>query len=155
MQDDRIIPTIEDRKPETAATRAAKLKKERVPLYNQKALMYTDKEPGYTYRMVNDTPGRIQRFLKAGWELVKGAVEDTYSGKGRKEASSQGSYITRTVDPNHQYSEGHLMRIRTELYEQDQLAKEAALDRLEEELDANGKLTIARQLGPRANLHIK
>lgn len=155
MKDDRIINDAEDRRPETSTSRENKLKKERIPLYKQQALVYTDKEPGWHYRFVNDEPGRINKFLKAGWELVKGDVEDTYSGKGRKEASSQGSYIKRIVDPNHIYADGYLMRIPLELWQEDQKFKDAQLDRIEEDLDAGGQLTIARKLGNRANLNIK
>lgn len=154
MTDTPIISDIEERIPETSTKRKVNLEKERIPIYKQQALVYSTQEPGWKYRMVNDTPGRIQKFLRAGWELVKGNVADTYSGTGRKEeTSASGSHISRIVDPDNIYKDGYLMRIPMEKWLADQKAKEDILQKNEEELvDGEGRLTVARKLGPLANV---
>jgi len=151
MKDDRIISEVEDRVPETSTKRRAKLVAERIPVYKQQALTYLEQEPGFKYRYVNDRPGRIQKFLRAGWELVKGDVADTYTGKGRSEASTQGSHIERITNPNGLHKNDILMRIPLDIYLEDQKEKEKQLDASEEDIDPTGQLRRARKLSSKFN----
>jgi hypothetical protein len=79
-------------------------------------------DDGYQYRVFNDKwrkePGRIQRALSAGYEMV----EHERSGD--------------TVGTNEDGSEvkGVLMRIPKELYDQDQALKNEALDKIDEQI---------------------
>jgi hypothetical protein len=79
-------------------------------------------EDGFQYRVINDRwkkePGRVQRALSAGWELV----EHERSGEN--------------VGTNEDGSEvkGVLMRIPQELYDEDQAVKNKALDEVDEQI---------------------
>lgn len=154
MKDDRINDEMEVRVPETAITREVELKKERKPMYEQNSLTYLKKDPNYRYREVNDTPGRIERYLAAGWEIVKGTVTDTYTGKGRKETAQQGSAVRSRVNPGQEHQFGILMRIPINLWNEDQAAKEKRRSDHEKAIlkDAANELHKARILGPRANI---
>lgn len=152
MRDDRVDSPMDDRVAETSINREAEEKQERVPRYKQKSLTYIKKDPNYMYRVVNDFPGRIESFKAAGWEIVKGAVNDTYSGKGRKEVDPGGSALRLRVNPNNAYQDGVLMRIKKEWYDEDQRAKHQVQFDKEKDLDKKGQLTKARRLGPMSNI---
>ena len=83
-------------------------------------------EDGYQYRVFNDNwkkePGRIQRAMSAGYELV----EHERSGD--------------TVGTNEDGSEvkGVLMRIPKELYDQDQKEKQKVNDKIDELINRGG-----------------
>jgi hypothetical protein len=143
---------MQDRVPETAISRDVEERKERKPMYEQNSLTYFKKDPNFRYRSVNDVPGRVERFQAAGWEIVKGNVQDTYSGKGRKEATQQGSAIRSRVNPGQEHQFGIIMRIPINLWEKDQKVKEAKRIEQEKFIDAEGKLNKARILGPRSNI---
>ena len=87
-----------------------------------------DKDPNYVYRWVFDNPkrpGRIQRFLDGGYEVVQ---DDNEIGQKTVDRGSKlGSATTR------QDSGGLLvlMRIKKEWYDEDQAAKQASIDALE------------------------
>ena len=82
-------------------------------------------EEGYVYRIVNDTPGRINRFKEAGYELVEDAQLGTSHVDGNQ--ASQGivsKYVGKGVT-------AVVMRQRDEFYKEDQAEKQRKIDELE------------------------
>jgi len=130
-------------------------RKARVPLHLQQTLSYFDREPGFTYRFVNDNHGRISNFLKAGWEIVEGDSSSTFSGKGREVETQKSSQVWRTVNRGTDAStrDAVLMKIPTELYEEDQTAKVSQVAANEARLDPDGKLKSARRFGSAGSKH--
>ena len=141
----------EDRSRPTGAAREAE-RKERVPLYKQNAVTYFNQEPGYHYRLVNDVYGRIAKFLHAGWQIVEGSVDQTYSGT-KQESVQSGAQIWRTVnkDPNAPSHKAVLMCIREEDFAADQAAKQALIDEEEAAYDPEGIIRQAQLMGGRAS----
>ena len=83
-------------------------------------------DPNYHYRIVNDIPGRIQRFLDAGYEIVPNV--DQIGDKVVDNGSKLGSAVTKKVGGN---LVGVLMRIPLDWYKEDQVAKQEQIDALE------------------------
>jgi hypothetical protein len=106
-------------------------------------LTVADKDPNYVYRWVNDTVGRIDRYLAGGYEFVQQAGE--IGQKTVDRASRLGSVVTRSVGGT---VTGVLMRIPREWYDEDQEAKQDQIDSLEDSMrqeamqDRYGSLTI-------------
>lgn len=111
----------------TRSDNAGKPKRVRVGAGNK--LEFAGKDPAYTYRVVNDNPGRINMFLNAGWEHEQSATR-TYD-KGVAEA---GGMDTRVVVDAGRGVKGYLMRIPNELYDEDQTEKIMAIKRTEDQL---------------------
>jgi len=134
-----------------------KMRKERTPLYVQQSVTLNNRDPNYQYRLVNDAPGRIQRFIDAGWELCTGDNKETYSGKGRENAVSDGTLIKRNVneDPNAPWNDGYLMRIPIELFREDQETKHKRVEDELMEIDPTNEILRAQMLGARANLVLR
>ena len=128
-------------------TAAVAQRPKRTPIGSRGILSVTGKEPGYTYRIVNDTGDRVQQFLEAGYELVESS--DVKVGDNRVDkASAQGSKAQVTVDK--QGSKGFLMRIKDEWYEEDQKAKQVRVKALEDAIKNPsgadyGSVTIERE----------
>lgn len=117
-------PMVRDRK-ELAAQRP-----KRVPIHEQRDQMGTDQRPGFIRRWVNDIPGRVEKFLRGGYEVVRddevkvgdGGVTDNNIALGTGARKNVGR--TRAGEGTHAV----LMEIPIELYEEDQRAKQAAVD---------------------------
>lgn len=110
------------------------IRKERVPFGVPAQRFNVPENDGFHYHVFNDNwkkePGRIQRALKAGYEVV----DDEQSGS--------------TVGTNEDGSEfkGILMRIPKELYDEDQAVKNKELDKIDEQINRgrfDDKLTQA------------
>ena len=117
-------------------------RKKRVPVSGPRDILTViEKDPNYVYRWVLDKPGRVQRFVDAGYEIVNHETEVGQSTVDR--GSRLGSAVT--------YSTGGsvlvLMRQRREWYNEDQDAKQRDLDALEQVLYSEGLKTIRRELG--------
>ena len=82
-------------------------------------------EEGYVYRIVNDTPGRINRFKEAGYELVEDAQLGTSHVDGNQ--ASQG-IVSKDVGKG---VTAVVMRQRDEFYKEDQAEKQRKIDELE------------------------
>lgn len=99
----------------------------RVPVAGPRDILSVrEQDPNYVYRWVNDTVGRIQRFLDAGYEIVNQDVEVGQNTVDR--GSKLGSSVTRAVGFG---VTSVLMRIPKEYYDEDQAAKAAEIDALE------------------------
>jgi hypothetical protein len=126
-------PMMRDRK-ELNATRP-----KRVPIHEQRDQMSVDKREGFVRRWVNDLPGRVEKFLRAGYDVVKddevkvgeGGVTDSNKALGTGARKDVGR--TRGGDG----PQAVLMEIPQELYEEDQKAKQAAVDATDNVLKRN------------------
>ncbi len=143
---------VESRKHES--DREVKMRKERIPVHEQNILTGLHLDKGYTYRWINDLYGRIESFKIAGWEIVEGNTQQTYSGKGQQIETQRGSQMWRVVNNRHDApcKDAVLMRIPTELYNEDQAHKAKKIDEDEKRIDPHGVIRKAQLMGPRANI---
>ena len=103
---------------------------QRTPLANRSVLGIKGKEPGYVYRIVNDTGDRIASFQEQGYEIVTDSsitIGDRRVGR----ASADGSPVQVAVGNG---IDGYLMRIKEEYYKEDQAYKEQKLAELEQSM---------------------
>lgn len=117
----------------------------RVPVGGPRDILtVANKDPNYVYRWVNDTPGRLEKFKDAGYEVV--TQDHEVGSKAVDRGSKLGSAITKSVGGQ---ITAVLMRIPREWYDEDQAAKQAELDALEASMkdsahqDRYGSLKIA------------
>lgn len=109
----------------------------RVPMHKQKAVGLKPR-PGYTARFVVEKAGRIQKFLEAGYQIVKG--QDRLDTDNRIQAAKglgdQCKVVCNWTNLKLGDSPtGVWMEIPTELYEQDQREKLAAVSEVEASID--------------------
>lgn len=131
------------------AIRKQEGKKKRIPVSGRRdVLTASGKEKGYTYRWVNDDGSRIPEFKEGGYE----AVIDRSMVIGDSSTSSPstlGAHITKNVG---QGVTAHLMRIKDEFYQEDQIAKARVVDQKEESLKEDmNKLSGAYGSGLQGN----
>lgn len=103
-------------------------KGKRIPIGTRNVLSVDprDKDPNFNYRIVNDDPGRIRMFKEAGWEIVKEKIQigDDQAGTGKE----LGKIAAKQVGSG---KRAYLMRVPKEFYEEDQVAKEAKIQKTE------------------------
>lgn len=105
----------------------------RTPLSKRNRLSVKNQEQGFVYRIVNDTDDRIELFQDAGYELVPDAqVGDKRVGN----AKSLGSTNSVSVGSG---TQAFVMRIKKEWYDEDQAAKQARVDELEQTTQRDAK----------------
>src|SRR5688572_28441235 len=111
---------------------------ERTPLHKQNELLYED-NPGFYRRLVNDSPGRIEKFKRAGYKVVADAVDLSHD-RDQKETEI-GSVTRRKVndDPLAPASHGVVMEIPLEWYLEDQREKQKRNDYVESQTDPHKK----------------
>lgn len=105
---------------------ATRPKRTRVSTRN--VINVTGKDPAYHYRIVSDTPGRVQLFQENGWELCEAkdhTLYDARAGAATPEGTKAQMVLGKTDG-----LKGYLMRIKREWYEEDQAAKQADHDEL-------------------------
>jgi hypothetical protein len=103
---------------------------QRTPLKDRSVLGIKGKEPGYTYRIVNDIGDRIPQLQEQGYEVVTDGsvtIGDRRVGKATKDGSAQQVSVGGGVD-------GFLMRIKDEYYKEDQAYKEQKTAELEQSM---------------------
>jgi hypothetical protein len=87
-----------------------------------------EKDPNYVYRFVNDTGSRVANFQSAGYEFVED--KDLVVGDSRVfDPSDLGSAKRVTSNDG---TTSYLMRIKKEYYEEDQAAKAAIINEIEQ-----------------------
>jgi hypothetical protein len=129
-----------------AISKAPRGRVQRTPIGTRNILTVAGKDPNYVYRIINDSGDRVQEFMDAGYELVD-ANSVRVGDKRVNSASSEGSKAHISVG---QGQKGFVVRIKKEWYEEDQAAKQAHVNRLEEATKAKaldgtyGKLEISR-----------
>ena len=120
------------------ANTSASARPRRVPIGERNILTVVGKEPGYTYRIVNDTGDRVSQFLDAGYELVD--AKDVRVGDKRvNSATAEGTKAQVSVGNG---LKAYVMRIKDEFYLEDQAAKAEHVNRLEQAIKnqtASGK----------------
>jgi len=104
---------------ETAGPRAADVAASRVPFGAMNQRLAAPQRDGYVRRWFNDRPGRIDRAKRASWAHVQ------------DETTGHPMMIIGGVAPEGGGLKQYLMEIPQELYEQDQQAKQAAIDETE------------------------
>lgn len=92
------------------------------------------KSQGLTPRLVSDDPGRIDSFLRRGWKFMQ---DDGNIGAER--AAEPGRIGGNAVKHVGSGKAGYLMVQPTEWYEEDQRAKQSAVDATEEAMKAPKK----------------
>jgi hypothetical protein len=129
-----------------AIAKAPRGRTQRVPVGTRNVLTVAGKDPGYEYRIINDSGDRVQEFLDAGYELVEN--DSVRVGDKRVNAgTAEGSKAHLSVG---QGQKAFVVRIKKEWYAEDQAAKQAKVNQLEEATKAKaldgtyGKLEISR-----------
>ncbi len=104
------------------------------PLTYSPELMARLRAEGLTPRLVNDDPGRIDKFLRRGYKFVQddGQIGDIRAG----EATKLGGNAVKHVGSG---KSGYLMAIPTEWYEEDHKRKQDAIDETEKGMKAPRK----------------
>jgi hypothetical protein len=100
----------------------------RVPVTERNILTVKGREPGYVYRVVNDTGDRVQQLQDAGYEFVDASTVQV-GDKRINSTSPEGTHAQVSVGAG---TKGFVMRIKQEWYDEDQAAKQARVNQLEE-----------------------
>jgi hypothetical protein len=118
----------------SVATFAEKKKRVPVGLRDPMALS-KDLDPNFNYRFVRNTPGRVDKFIEGGYEMVTGdaRIGDPNIAK----ASNMGSAFSIASGDN--ADRVFLMRIPKEYYDEDHAAKQAKINEVEEQLKQKPK----------------
>lgn len=96
----------------------------RIPLHKQSRVSI-DKEPGYHYHLVNDVPGRIDKFKVAGYEIVSAKVQE--GGHNAQDASQIGKIASQSVGNG---ETAYYMRIPQEWHDEYQRDKQKRNDQI-------------------------
>lgn len=119
----------------------------RTPVGTRNILTVSGKDPNYVYRVVNDVGDRLQELQDQGYELVE-AADVRVGDKRVSQATPEGTKAQVSIGGG---LKGYVMRIRKEWYDEDQTAKQARIDKLEQSMkqDAQtgnyGSITIERR----------
>ena len=106
------------------------------PLYKQSKLTLHDR-PGYYRYYVNDVPGRVDAFKRAGWKVITEGNDETQQGFSQTETAI-GTVTRRVVNfkPGAPCTHAVAMEIPIEWYLEDQEAQQKLLDEQEAQSDA-------------------
>ena len=106
--------------------RPERSKPKRVKFNDRNRISFSDLDPNYVYRVVNDKAGRIARMQEIGYEFVE---SDEQLGDYRvAEGSKMGKAVSKPVGGG---INGYLMRIKKEFYEEDRKEKDRRVDDVE------------------------
>lgn len=135
---------------EILTKKAPRERTKRTPIAQRNILTVEGRDPDYSYRIVNDTGDRIQAFKDAGYEMV--LAKDVRVGDKRiNSAAPEGSYAQVSVGAG---QKAFVMKVPKEWYEEDQQAKQAKINALEQTMKSealaqntlrNGKLELTRE----------
>lgn len=114
-------------------TASASARPTRTPISGRNVLTVNGKEPGYTYRVVNDQGDRVAEFLDRGYELVD-AASVRVGDKRVNQASAEGTKAQVSVGKG---DKAFVMRVKQEWYDEDQKAKQAQANELEAAIKQN------------------
>jgi len=103
-------------------------RKERIPMGVRRQRLTLPERKGFHRHWFNDSPGRIEQALEAGYTPI--IDESTRDEEGRAQA------VTARVGvaPDGSVLMAHAMEIPVEFYDQDQAEKQAPLDEFDAEL---------------------
>lgn len=113
---------------ERAQNRPDRSKATRVPMHQRNRISFSDTDPNFVYRVFNDVEEgeRLAAAQAAGYEFVQSDenIGDTRVADSSKVGKNVSKHVGNGV-------RGYLMRIPKELYEEDQKAKQKAVDETE------------------------
>ena len=118
-----------------AATKKQRV--ERTPIHAQTVLLHAERE-GFKQRWVSDYPGRIEKFLLAGYAFVRKEGAKLSTEQIQDPSMMDDSCIRRVVNKSLAEGSGrhgYLMEIPLEWWNDDQDAKMKKLDKSEEDID--------------------
>jgi len=97
---------------------------------SRNVLRVTGKEPGYEYRIVNDTGDRVAAMQERGYEIVS---DQTVKIGDRRVANptQEGSPVVASVGNG---TKGYLMRIPKEFYDEDTAIRNQLVDETEKSI---------------------
>lgn len=125
----------------------------RVPLGSLRQKLHVPeelKEDGYHYHWFNDIPGRLEQAGQAGYEFVGG----TPTGEAGDTNTDIGSRTSTVVD-RAEGTRAYLMRIPKEYYDEDQAAKQAVNDRVDEAIMGGKVAESEGQYVPKSGISYK
>jgi len=134
---------------ELAQAPAKRVRVQRTPVNGRNVLTVAGKDPDKVYRFVNDIGDRVESFRQAGYEPVP-AADVRIGDKRVGAASSEGSIAQASVGGG---TKAVLMAIPKEWYDEDQEAKQAHVNELEQSMKQQalaqnelrqGKLNLTR-----------
>jgi len=97
----------------------------RIPVSGPRDVMtVAGKDPNYVYRWVNDEEGRLDRFKLAGYEIVTSEHEIGMPSVNKASDKYGSAYVKKVGNG----VVAVLMRIPKDFYNEDQAAKQAAVD---------------------------
>lgn len=109
--------------PDPIGERPDRSKPTRVKFADRNRISFSNLDPDYVYRVVNDKDGRIDKLQGFGYEFVE---SDEQIGDYRvAEGSKLGKAVSKPVGNG---VNGYLMRIKKEFYDEDQAAKAKRVD---------------------------
>lgn len=112
------------------ANSSASARPKRTPIGTRNILTVAGKDDNYHYRVVNDMGDRISQFLDAGYELVD-ASDVRVGDKQINQTTPEGTKAQVSVGNG---TKAYVMRIKKEYFKEDQAAKQAEVNRLEESI---------------------
>jgi hypothetical protein len=112
----------------TPNSASAQQRPKRTPVGSRNVLSVVGKEDGYVYRFVNDSGDRVAQYLEAGYEMVPASAVRV-GDKRVNNPTPEGSNAQVSVGHG---QKGFLMRIKDEWYKEDQAAKQAHVNELEQ-----------------------
>ena len=113
-------------------TRPDRSKPVRTPLGTRNRLTFKNLDPDYKYRMISDKDGRLQRAQDGGYEFVEST--EGLGDQMAAEASKMGKNVSKPV--GHGVT-GYLMRIKKDLYDEDQKMKQSQVNATEQTMKPN------------------
>lgn len=105
----------------------------RVPVTERNILSVKGKEPGYEYRIVNDTGDRVQQLVDAGYEFVDASTVQV-GDKRINSTTPEGTHAQVSVGGG---MKAYVMRIREDWYKEDQAAKQSRVNQMEDTIKQN------------------
>lgn len=125
---------VRDRETAVSANRP-----KRVPLHEQRDQLTTEKKDGFVRRWVNDIPGRVEKFLNAGYSVVQDANVKVGTDGVDTNNIALGTGARKDVGRTRssENTQAVLMEIPVELYEADQKAKQSKVDETDAVLKRN------------------
>jgi len=133
-------------------TESEELREERIPLGGQRLRLelrgYDEQLEGYVPRWINDDGDRIIRALEGGYEPV------FQNGRGKVADTDMGSWVCKTVGTARDNSpqRAYALKIREDLYEEDQAAKRRTIEDIEREIKG-GDAPGSDQMNPHDKAH--
>jgi hypothetical protein len=105
--------------------------RKRTPLGQRNRISFNTEE-GYHYHLINDKDGRLQKAIEGGYEYVESDknLGDEIVGTAKK----IGKYVSMPVGSG---TQGYLMRIKNEWYNEDQAEKQKKVDATESAMKPN------------------